>query len=93
MLDFRAPLKPLLSFEDRQINEPQAGILFGFEEYLALLNLGDAEGAQSKSVGHKRKQLMIPKGTYVGQDQGVSTTTLEVSAIRVSFKSDVIIFS
>ena len=38
LLDFRAPLKPLLSFEDRQINEPQAGILFGFEEYLALVD-------------------------------------------------------
>ena len=38
LLDFRALLKPLLSFEDRQINEPQAGILFGFEEYLALVD-------------------------------------------------------
>ncbi|MCP4432472.1 MAG: transposase, partial [Gammaproteobacteria bacterium] len=38
LLDFRAPLKPLRAFEDRLINEPQAGILFGFEEYLALVD-------------------------------------------------------
>ncbi len=38
LLDFRAQLKPLLPFENRLINEPQPGILFGFEEYLALVD-------------------------------------------------------
>ena len=52
-----------------------------------LLNLGDAERAQSKSVG-KRKQLMIPAGTYAGQDQAVSTTTLEVVAYASTKMSD-----
>lgn len=52
-----------------------------------LLNLGDAERAQSKSVG-KRKQLMIPAGTYAGQDQDVSTTTLEVVAYATTKMSD-----
>ena len=52
-----------------------------------LLNLGDAERAQSKSVG-KRKQLLIPAGTYAGQDQDVSTTTLEVVAYATTKMSD-----
>ncbi len=38
LLDFKAPLKPLLPFDDGLINEPQTGILFGFEEYLALVD-------------------------------------------------------
>jgi TRAP transporter TAXI family solute receptor len=52
-----------------------------------LLNLGDAERTQSKSVG-KRKQLMIPAGTYAGQDGDVSTTTLEVVAYATTKMSD-----
>jgi hypothetical protein len=36
LLDSRLPLKPLLHFEDRLVNEPQTGILFNFKEYLAL---------------------------------------------------------
>jgi TRAP transporter TAXI family solute receptor len=52
-----------------------------------ILNLGDAERAQSKSVG-KRKQLMIPAGTYAGQDGDVSTTTLEVVAYATTKMSD-----
>ena len=52
-----------------------------------LLNLGDAERAQSKSVG-KRKQLMIPAGTYAGQGESVSTTTLEVVAYASTKMSD-----
>ncbi len=38
LLDFRTPIKPLLPFENRLVNEPQMGILFNFEEYLALLD-------------------------------------------------------
>ena len=38
LLDFRTPLKPLLLFENRLVNEPQTGILFNFEEYLALVD-------------------------------------------------------
>ena len=52
-----------------------------------LLSLGDAERAQSASVG-KRKQLMIPAGTYAGQDEAVSTTTLEVVAYATTKMSD-----
>jgi hypothetical protein len=32
------PLKPLLLFENRLLNELQTGILFNFEEYLALVD-------------------------------------------------------
>jgi REP element-mobilizing transposase RayT len=38
LLDFRTPIKPLLPFENRLVNESQTGILFNFEEYLALLD-------------------------------------------------------
>jgi hypothetical protein len=38
LLDFKAPLKPLLSFESRLANELQTGIVFNFEEYLALVD-------------------------------------------------------
>ena len=38
LLDFKAALKPLLPFENRPVNEPQTGILFNFEEYLALVD-------------------------------------------------------
>jgi REP element-mobilizing transposase RayT len=38
LLDFKTPLKPLLPFENRLVDEPQNGILFNFEEYLALVD-------------------------------------------------------
>jgi hypothetical protein len=38
LLDFKSPLKPLLSFESRLTNELQSGILFSFTEYLALVD-------------------------------------------------------
>ena len=38
LLDFKTPLKPLLPFENRVVNEPQTGILFNFEEYLTLVD-------------------------------------------------------
>ena len=38
LLDFKIPLKPLLPFENRLVNEPQTGILFNFEEYLTLVD-------------------------------------------------------
>jgi hypothetical protein len=38
LLDFTTPLKPLLPFENRLLNEPQTGFLFDFEAYLALVD-------------------------------------------------------
>jgi len=38
LLDFQSPLKPLLPFENRLIEKPQAGILFSFESYLELVD-------------------------------------------------------
>jgi len=38
LLDFKAPLKPLLPFENRLLNVSQAGILFDFEAYLDLVD-------------------------------------------------------
>jgi hypothetical protein len=39
LLEFKAQLKPLLPFESRLTRETQTGILFNFEEYLALVDL------------------------------------------------------
>ena len=38
LLDFMTPLKPLLPFENRLIDNWQAGILFDFEDYLNLVD-------------------------------------------------------
>ena len=38
LLDFTAPLKPLLPFENRMLNESQTGIQFNLEQYLALVD-------------------------------------------------------
>ncbi len=38
VLDFKSPLKPLLTFQNQLTNELQSGILFNFEEYLALVD-------------------------------------------------------
>jgi len=38
LFEFKTPLKPLLSFDSRLASEPQSGILFSFEEYLALVD-------------------------------------------------------
>jgi hypothetical protein len=38
LLDFTAPLRPLLPFENRLTDAIQSGIPFGFREYLALLD-------------------------------------------------------
>jgi hypothetical protein len=41
ILEFKTPLKPLLPFENHMTNEPQNGILFNYEEYLALVDWTD----------------------------------------------------
>jgi len=38
LLDFQTPLKPLLPFGNRLVNDPQTSILFNFEEYLSLID-------------------------------------------------------
>jgi hypothetical protein len=56
LLDFMTPLKPLLPFENRLINNWQAGILFNFEDYL---NLVDWTGRiiRSDKRGHIEERL------------------------------------
>jgi hypothetical protein len=38
LLDFKTPLKPLLHFTNNQRDQPQAGILFAFQDYLELVD-------------------------------------------------------
>jgi REP element-mobilizing transposase RayT len=38
ILEFKVPLKPLLHFEEDQVNESQTGILFAFHDYLQLVD-------------------------------------------------------
>ena len=38
LLDFRAPLKPLLRFEGRVVDEAQSGITFAYRDYLELVD-------------------------------------------------------
>ena len=38
LLDFRTPLKPLLHFDEAELDQPQSGILFAFRDYLELVD-------------------------------------------------------
>jgi hypothetical protein len=38
LLDFKAPLKPLLHVEGGVVDETQSGILFNYQDYLELVN-------------------------------------------------------
>jgi hypothetical protein len=38
LLEFKAPLKPLLSFDVGVVNQSRAGILFAFQDYLELVD-------------------------------------------------------
>ena len=57
LLDFMTPLKPMLPFENRLINNWQAGILFNFEDYL---NLMDWTGRIIRSDKHGHIEEYLP---------------------------------
>ncbi|MCG6889795.1 MAG: transposase [Gammaproteobacteria bacterium] len=38
LLEFKTPLKPLLHFSDGRVNQSQTGILFAYQDYLALVD-------------------------------------------------------
>jgi REP element-mobilizing transposase RayT len=38
LLDFKSPLKPLLQFEDRPVNQTRTGIHFAYQDYLELVD-------------------------------------------------------
>ncbi len=54
---------------------------------VTIISLGEKERNTSKSIA-KRKALVIPKGTYAGQENDVTTTTLEVVAYATTKMSD-----
>ncbi len=54
---------------------------------VTIISLGEKERSSSKSIA-KRKALVIPKGTYAGQGNDVTTTTLEVVAYATTKMSD-----
>jgi len=79
LLDFMTPLKPLLPFENRLIDNWQAGILFDFEDYL---NLVDWTGRiiRSDKRGHIEEYLPpILARLEISADQWrMNTTQFEV---------------
>ena len=79
LLDFMTPLKPLLPFENRLIDNRQAGILFNFEDYL---NLVDWTGRiiRSDKRGHIEEHLPpILARLEISADQWrINTTQFEV---------------
>ena len=75
LLDFMTPLKPLLSFENRLIDNWQAGIVFNFEDYL---NLVDWTGRiiRSDKRGHIEEHLPpILARLEISADQWCMNTT------------------
>ena len=75
LLDFKAPLKPLLPFEHRLIDKEQPGILFNFEDYL---NLVDWTGRiiRSDKRGHIDEHLPpILARLHITADQWRKNTT------------------
>ena len=75
LLDFKAPLKPLLPFEHRLLDKEQPGILFNFEDYL---NLVDWTGRiiRSDKRGHIDEHLPpILARLHITADQWRKNTT------------------
>jgi REP element-mobilizing transposase RayT len=78
LLDFRTPLKPLLHFENRLLNEPQTGILFNFEEYLALVDW-TGRILRSDKRGHIDKALppILARLQITADQWRINTTQFE----------------
>ena len=75
LLDFRTPLKPLAPFQDRSVKELQTGILFNFEEYLALVDW-TGRIIRSDKRGHIANTLPpILERLQITQDQWCINTT------------------
>ena len=75
LLDFRTPLKPLLPFENRLLNESQTGILFDFEAYLGLVDW-TGRTIRSDKRGHiDSASPPILKRLQISADQWCINTT------------------
>jgi hypothetical protein len=61
LVDFTMPLKPLLPFENRLLNESQFGILFNFEEYLALVDWTWLHHSQRQARAHRQRLTTHPR--------------------------------
>ena len=78
LLDFRTPLKPLLHFENRLVNESQTGILFNFKEYLALVDW-TGRIIRSDKRGHIDKSLppILARLQITADQWRINTTQFE----------------
>ncbi|NCF36997.1 MAG: transposase [Gammaproteobacteria bacterium] len=79
LLDFKSILKPLLHFENRLVNEPQPGILFDFEEYLALVDW-TGRNIRSDKRGHINSALppILDRLQITFDQWRINTTQFEV---------------
>ena len=79
LLDFKTTLKPLLHFENRLTNEFQTGILFNFEEYLALVDW-TGRIIRSDKRGHIENALppILARLQITSDQWRINTTQFEV---------------
>jgi hypothetical protein len=83
LLDFTAPLKPLLHFEDTVTQQQQSGIFFTYRDYLQLVDWTGRVIRKDK-VGYIDQQLppILARLQIEGKQWQVNTTQFE--SIHVS---------
>jgi REP element-mobilizing transposase RayT len=83
LLDFKSSLKPLLPFENRLTNERQSGILFSFQEYLALVDWTGRTIRRDKRVHIDNAMPPILDRLQITADQWrINTTQFEALHLK-----------
>jgi REP element-mobilizing transposase RayT len=83
LLDFKAPLKPLLPFDSRLANENQTGILFHLEEYLALVDwTGRIIRADKRSYINNALPPILDRLQITAEQWRVNTTQFELLHVK-----------
>jgi REP element-mobilizing transposase RayT len=83
LLDFKTPLKPLLHFENDQMDRSQTGILFAFQDYLELVDWTGRIIRKDKRGSIDSALPPILNRLHISQDQWhLNTTQFEVIHVR-----------